>query len=557
MRAGYSSNPPRKLRYFTGSLPTKQFDFSKRSQTILTRPKPKTTKTRAARRWEPQDGPQALAYTSRADVTGYGGAAGGGKTDLLLGLAGAKHRRSIIYRRIFPSVRGIIERSREVFSSEGQTHATDSYNEQLHIWRLSSRRVIEFAAMQYEKDKEKYRGRPHDFYGFDEATEFTESQVRFVIGWNRSTYVNKKTKTPQRCRVVMTFNPPMDESGDWVTRFFAPWLDKDHLSPAQDGEIRWFTTDADGRDREVVNEPLGWYIDLGTDVIPCEDGTPFKRGKQWMIPMRGFEEDGKTLFVKSRTFFHASLKDNPLLAATGYGATIEVLPEPLRSLLKGNFDAARVTDPWQVIPSAWIKAAQLRWTAKQPDDSLLSVGVDVARGGKDKTVIARLYGRWLAPLDKYPGASTPDGPTVAALVLPYSHALLGLFVDVIGVGGAVYDALRGNVRVAGINFAEGVPMERDKTGKLKFRNVRAAAYWRLREALDPISGDSLALPPDAELAADLSAPKWSLTTGGILIESKEDIHERIGRSPDSGDALALAYYGVRQRKNSAIGAFAR
>jgi hypothetical protein len=44
----------------------------------------------------------------------------------------------------------------------------------------------------------------------------------------------------------------------------------------------------------------------------------------------------------------------------------------------------------------------------------------------------------------------------------------GLFVDIIGVGGAVYDALKGSVRVAGVNFAEGAPMDRDKSGKLKF-----------------------------------------------------------------------------------------
>jgi hypothetical protein len=47
------------------------------------------------------------------------------------------------------------------------------------------------------------------------------------------------------------------------------------------------------------------------------------------------------------------------------------------------------------------------------------------------------------------------------------------------------------------------------------------------------------------------------TGGGILIESKEDIKERIGRSPDAGDAVVLAYYGVKQRKNSAVGMFAR
>ena len=36
--------------------------------------------------WVPQDGPQCAAYASKADILFYGGSAGGGKTDLLLGL---------------------------------------------------------------------------------------------------------------------------------------------------------------------------------------------------------------------------------------------------------------------------------------------------------------------------------------------------------------------------------------------------------------------------------------------------------------------------------------
>jgi len=466
--------------------------------------------------WTPQDGPQAAAYASVADVIGYGGAAGGGKSSLLVGMAGTLHRRSIIFRRVFPSLRGMIEYSREVFNADDRAHLKDSFNEQLHVWRLSDNRMVEFGAVQHEQDRKKYQGQPHDFIGIDEATEFPEAVVRFLMGWNRSTVPG------QRCRTVLTFNPPLDESGSWVIPFFAPWLDDTHPHPAADGELRYYAV-VDGAEQEYVT---------AADV---PDGVR----------------------SRTRTFFHASLRDNPILDATGYGATIDALPEPLRSLLKGNFNAARIADPYQVIPMAWIKAAQARWTAQQPSDALLSVGVDVARGGRDKTVIARLYGTWLAPLAKYPGASTPDGPTVAALCLPYATSLCGLFVDVIGVGAAVYDALKGSVRVAGVNFAEGAPLERDKSGKLKFRNVRAAAYWKLREALDPVSGDMLALPPDPELAADLAAPKWSLTAGGILIESKEDISERIGRSPDCGDALALAYYGIKQRKNSAVGMFAR
>jgi hypothetical protein len=455
--------------------------------------------------WTPQEGPQRDAYMSRADIIGYGGAAGGGKTSLLVGMAGTLHQRSIIFRRVFPSLRGIIEYSREVFNAENRAHLKDSFNESTHVWRLEDGRTIEFGAVQYEQDRKKYQGQPHDFIGIDEATEFPEATVRFLMGWNRTTTPN------QACRVVLTFNPPMDDAGSWVVRFFAPWLDDEHPTPAQDGELRYYAV-VDGEEQEFAQP----------------------------------EDIPEGILYRSRTFFHASLRDNPILEATGYGATIDALPEPLRSLLKGNFDAARITDPWQVIPSAWVRAAQARWTPEQPDDTLRSTGLDVAWGGKDKTVIARLYGAWVAPLLKYPGSATPDGPTVAALALPYTDAMMGVSLDVIGGGLSSRDSLVGmGVKVNAINFGMAAPTDaRDRSGKLRFRNVRARAYWLLREALDPEHGDSVALPPDPELVADLCALKWSATGGGILIESKDDVRERIGRSPDCGDAVALMYYGV-------------
>jgi hypothetical protein len=446
--------------------------------------------------------PQVAAYNSEADVIGYGGAAGGGKTDLLLGFAGTKHRRSIIFRRVFPSVRGIIERSREIYNARGDTHAKDSYNESLHVWRLADGRLVEFGAVQYEKDRKKHQGQPRDFYGFDEATEFPESIIRFLIGWNRT------TAPGQKCRVVMTFNPPMDDAGDWVTRFYGPWLDANHPQPARDGELRWFAM-VDGQEQEVGPEP--------------------------------FEHKGERVIPKSRTFFHASLKDNPILAATGYGATIDAMPEPLRSLLRGNFSAARGSDPWQVIPGDWVRAAQKRWRETvQPSGHCSALGVDVARGGADQTVIAKRYGNWVAPLVKLPGRSTPDGPAVAALVMANHEPDAKVHLDAIGVGTSPFDILKGNgVEVTPIIASEGSG-RMDKSGKLKFRNLRAEMFWRLREALDPTNGDNLALPPDPELLGDLTAPRWVLSINGIQIESKDDIKERIGRSTDCGDAVAMA-----------------
>jgi len=455
--------------------------------------------------WQPQPGPQTEAYNSEADVIGYGGAAGGGKTDLALGFAGTKHYRSVIFRRVFPLVEGMEARSKEIFDPPGVPKGSKgSFNEAVHRWQFPKGGTLRFAAMQYEADKKNFQGRPFDFYCFDEATEFTESQVRFVIGWNRTTRPN------QKCRVLLTFNPPMDEAGEWVVRFFAPWLDETHKKPAKDGELRWYSM-IDGKEVEL------------------ENGEPFVH-------------NGETIKPKSRTFFHARLSDNPALERTGYSSTIDAMPEPLRSLLRGKFGAYKVVDPFQVIPSAWVLAAQRRWMNTQAGKVITSIGVDVARGGDDQTVFAPLYQDRFAELKKFPGASTPDGQTVALLLTDYIGAQKPkIGVDVIGVGAAVYDALREQQDVLGVNFGSGSD-ETDRSGKLKFANIRAESYWKLREALDPDYGAVLALPPDKELLGDLCAPKWSVRTGRIYIESKDEIIKRLQRSPDCADAVALAIF---------------
>ena len=75
---------------------------------------------------------------------------------------------------------------------------------------------------------------------------------------------------------------------------------------------------------------------------------------------------------------------------------------------------------------------------------------------------------------------------------------------------------------------------------MTFANVRALAYWSLRDSLDHDHGSMLAIPPDPELLSDLIAPRWKMTLQGIQIEPKEDIVKRLGRSPDCGDALVLS-----------------
>jgi hypothetical protein len=256
----------------------------------------------------------------------------------------------------------------------------------------------------------------------------------------------------------------------------------------------------------------------------------------------------------SRTFIPASVEQNPYLMASGYKTILQNLPEPLRAkLLYGDFTAGSEDNPWQVIPTAWVDAAMARWTERKPEIPLSALGVDVARGGKDETVLAKRYGPWYAPLHKYPGTKTPDGPSVAALVVAAHEGRAPIQIDVIGVGASAYDHLKGlKPHVTPLNGAEG-STARDRSDQLHFRNKRAEWHWKFREALDPATGDDLALPPDRELRADLLAPRWKLMAQGISIEEKDEIKARLGRSPDSGEAVIYAYAQDTRRKWLPVG----
>jgi hypothetical protein len=262
--------------------------------------------------------------------------------------------------------------------------------------------------------------------------------------------------------------------------------------------------------------------------IETEDGAPFEQGRETIKPM-------------SRTFIPSRISDNPFLLGTGYMATLQALPEPLRSqMLHGDFQAGIEDDPWQVIPTSWVEAAQARWQRPDRLPPMDSLGVDVARGGRDNTIIVRRHGMWFdAPLVT-PGTQTPDGPTVAGLVIAARRDQAVIHIDVIGVGSSPYDFLNdAGQQVVGVNVAEAATAT-DQSGRLRFHNLRSQLWWKMREALDPAANTGIALPPDPRLLADLTAPNWKMTGASLTVEGREDIVKKIGRSPDFGSAAVLA-----------------
>lgn len=466
---------------------------------------------KASEIWSPFPGPQTKALKSKADILLFGGAAGGGKTDLMMGLALTQHRSSIIFRREFKQLEGLRERAEQLYRPFG------TFNGQRELWRINvggTSRRIEFGACQLPGDEQGYQGRPHDLKAFDELVHFTEAQFRYLIGWNR-------TSVPgQRARVIAASNPPMNAEGYWIINYWGPWLDPRHPNPAADGEIRYFAQipSRTGKleDQEVPN------------------GDPI------MIPG---ERDPIT--PQSRTFIRAFVQDNPVYMESGYLRTLQALPEPLRSrMLHGDFGMGHEDHPKQIVPTAWVLAAQARWTPERdPMQKLDTLGVDVARGGRDKTVITPRYGVWFGEPEVFPGDETPDGweGLQRIIVSIPTGERPSVNIDVIGVGASVFDLARGHGLAAHAMDARQTSYARDASGQWGFANKRAEWWWLFREALDPLTGDDLALPPDRELLADLTAPRWFVKTRGIQVEDKDDLMERIGRSPDRGDSCVLAH----------------
>lgn len=452
--------------------------------------------------WRPMPNtPQEMAYHSQADILGFGGAAGGGKSSLACGLAATAHKKSLILRREYKQLRELENQLKKMIGSSGEFNSTKG------IFRLNDGRTIELGSLQYDKDSEKYQGIDHDLLIFDEATHFSPEVIKYLMIWLRSTDVN------QRCRCVLTFNPPTSPQALWIKTFFAPWVDKRHPEyPFPHGKLKYYSMEGD---REVERP----------------NGDPY-------------EYEGEILKPISRTFIGAKLSDNEHLAQTNYKAVLQSLPEHLKkAMLEGSFELDLQDCLDQCIPYQWLAMANERWNQSiQPPIPQTAIGCDPSRGGNDSTCIAVRYGDWFAPVIVHPGNQCPDGIVVAKHVINtidrYSTPYIN--VDTIGVGGAVLDALlQFNCDAYGIVVSKATD-KMDAKQLFSFKNLRSYMWWNLRELLDPAYGSTLAIPPDSELIAELCAPMYRINNYQIQVESKDDIRKRIGRSTDRADALLMA-----------------
>ena len=199
-----------------------------------------------------------------------------------------------------------------------------------------------------------------------------------------------------------------------------------------------------------------------------------------------------------------------------------------------------------------------------------SLGVDVARKGKDENAVVRMIGNNLTEIARNNYKSTMQA-TGAIIRLARRDKSLPIGVDEIGVGGGVVDRLaEQDYNVIEVNVAK-TSKRRSRHSKDEFDNLYSELRWTVAEMLDKTNftasdgtvreDDMLALKRDDRLESELIMPRYEeLSDARIHVESKKEIERRYKRegkpyhSPDTLDALCASLY-ARQRQSKRRGNF--
>lgn len=161
-------------------------------------------------------GKQAEFLSLKCREAFYGGAAGGGKSDALIMAAleyvDEPNYAALLLRRTYADLSlpgAIMSRAEEwLIGSDAK------WNDKEKTWHFPSGATITFGYLDTEKDKYRYQGAELQFIGFDELTQFTETQYRYLFSRLRRL---KDSSVPLRMRSASN---PGGEGHEWVKERF-------------------------------------------------------------------------------------------------------------------------------------------------------------------------------------------------------------------------------------------------------------------------------------------------------------------------------------------------
>jgi hypothetical protein len=182
----------------------------------------------------------------------------------------------------------------------------------------------------------------------------------------------------------------------------------------------------------------------------------------------------------------------------------------------------------------------------------MALGVDVANSEDgDLAAIARGQGSSLTHIEDFPCPNSNQlGDQAFILMKRFNVSADHVGVDGVGVGaGTVNKLLEYGQQI--VNIQSGAKAQEVYSGNIRmqeeFNNLRSQMWWQMRLDLQFGDESGLVLPFDEELFVDLCAPKWKRERNFIVVESKDTIKKRLGRSPNKGDAVVY-WNWVRQRR---------
>lgn len=187
---------------------------------------------------QPQHGPQSDFHASPADITIFGGGAGGGKTWSLL-VEPLRHITTPDFRA------GIFRRTRpQITMDGGMWDEAESLYAPLKPkinrgkltmdFRWNSR--ISFNGLLHDASVRRYDGAQFAFIGFDQLEEFTANQF-----WYMGTRV--RSRTGIRPYIRATCNPEPDS---WLSQLLQWWIGPDgYIIKPRCGKVRHFIRDGE------------------------------------------------------------------------------------------------------------------------------------------------------------------------------------------------------------------------------------------------------------------------------------------------------------------------
>lgn len=175
--------------------------------------------------------------------------------------------------------------------------------------------------------------------------------------------------------------------------------------------------------------------------------------------------------------------------------------------------------------------AQSRKIPKQSYDfSQIRLGIDVARFGLDRTVLFKRQGLVSFKPHVMQGAKTDQIAGRAAL-MKSEEMIEVIFIDGTGgFGAGVADSLSLAKIEALEVHASGKPIDS------QYYNKRAECWYEMGKFVKKGS-----LPNDPDLVRELTEITYTFRDGKLIMESKDQLKERLGYSPDKADALSLTF----------------